>query len=95
MAARAIITTRSGGEPAESIECYHLHHDTHPACLSQYSGSIAIRPFIFPIPQVIWAKELDNEANRKLLDYFKERRIWLLEGDAEKRILIPYSEPAT
>ena len=45
--------------------------------------------------QVVWARELDNEANRKLLNYFKERRIWLLEADAEERILIPYSEPAT
>jgi len=45
--------------------------------------------------QVVWAKELDNEANRRLVDYFEGRRVWLLEADSEKRVLAPYAGEAS
>jgi hypothetical protein len=31
--------------------------------------------------KVVWAKEMDSEQNRKLLGYFKDRRVWLVEVD--------------
>jgi hypothetical protein len=37
--------------------------------------------------QIIWARELDEEHNRKLLDYFKDRKIWLCTSD--DRRLVP------
>ena len=40
--------------------------------------------------QVVWAREMDPDHNRKLLDYFKDRHIWLLEPDAEPPMLQPY-----
>ena len=40
--------------------------------------------------KVVWAREMDPEHNRELLDYFQDRRIWLLEPDAEQPILRPY-----
>lgn len=40
--------------------------------------------------RVIWAREMDPAENRKLLDYFKDRRVWLLQVDAEETRLIPY-----
>jgi hypothetical protein len=39
---------------------------------------------------VVWAREMDPEHNRELLDYYQNRRIWLLEPDAERPILRPY-----
>jgi hypothetical protein len=39
---------------------------------------------------VIWAREMDPAQNRKLLDYFKDRRIWLLQVDPGKTQLLPY-----
>jgi hypothetical protein len=31
--------------------------------------------------QVVWAREMDAEQNRKLLEYFNDRSVWLIEVD--------------
>lgn len=41
--------------------------------------------------EVVWARELTPEQNRKLLDYFRSRRVWLLEPDVRPSRLSPYS----
>jgi hypothetical protein len=43
--------------------------------------------------QVVWARELDEASNRRLMEYFKDRKIWLLEVDRRtegKVKLVPY-----
>ncbi|HEV3168579.1 MAG TPA: hypothetical protein VGZ22_31525 [Isosphaeraceae bacterium] len=44
---------------------------------------------------VVWAREMDPAQNRKLLDYFKDRKVWLLEPDDEAVKLAPYPIPAS
>ncbi len=40
--------------------------------------------------QVVWAREMDPAHNRRLLDYFKNRRVWLLLADAKPPRLIEH-----
>jgi hypothetical protein len=40
---------------------------------------------------VVWAREMDEASNRALLDYFRDRRVWLVDADAAPAILSPYS----
>jgi hypothetical protein len=41
--------------------------------------------------KVLWARELDEKQNAKLLAYFKDRHIWLVEPDSDNTELVPYS----
>lgn len=43
--------------------------------------------------KVLWARELDNAQNAKLISYFKDRHIWLVEPDNGNIDLKPYSPP--
>ena len=44
--------------------------------------------------KVVWARELDAEQNARLLTYFAERKVWLLEPDQAPIKLQPYSDHA-
>ena len=45
--------------------------------------------------KVLWARELDPAQNAKLIAYFKDRQIWLVEPDTDNTELIPYRPPRT
>lgn len=40
--------------------------------------------------KVIWAREMDPESNRQLLDYYKGRKAWLVEPDCNPPRVVPY-----
>jgi len=42
--------------------------------------------------KVIWARDMGEEENKELLQYFSQRRAWLVEPDAKPVRLQPYSE---
>lgn len=41
--------------------------------------------------KIVWARDLGEEKNRKLLDYYRNRKPWLLEPDAIPPRLRPYA----
>ena len=40
--------------------------------------------------KVVWAREMGPQADKELLDYFKDRRVLLLQADWPPRRLTPY-----
>jgi hypothetical protein len=42
---------------------------------------------------VVWARELSPRQNQKLLDYFADRQVWVLDADAAPPALRPYRKP--
>ena len=40
--------------------------------------------------KLIWAREMDPASNRELLDYYKNRKAWLVEPDAKPPRVTPY-----
>jgi hypothetical protein len=39
---------------------------------------------------VVWAREMDQDNDRELTNYFKDRRVWLLEADERPPRLSEY-----
>ncbi|MGA8041396.1 MAG: hypothetical protein WCA37_01205, partial [Terracidiphilus sp.] len=40
--------------------------------------------------QVIWARDMGPRQNRELIDYYKDRKVWLVRADDPKPSLMPY-----
>jgi hypothetical protein len=43
--------------------------------------------------KVIWAREMNETDNRKLLDYYKGRTVWLVQPDSLSSQVTPYPVP--
>jgi hypothetical protein len=43
--------------------------------------------------KVIWARDMDAAQNTKLLAYFADRQVWLVQPDKNSRELLPYNKP--
>lgn len=40
--------------------------------------------------KIVWARDISPEQNEKLLAYFKDRQIWMIEPDNDSKRLTPY-----
>ena len=40
---------------------------------------------------VVWARDMGDPQNRELLDYYRDRKIWVLEPDTDPLALRPYA----
>lgn len=45
--------------------------------------------------KIIWADDMGPAKNQELIDYFKGRRVWLVDADSHPPKLIPYSRGAS
>lgn len=44
--------------------------------------------------KVIWGREISEEQDAKLFNYFRDRKIWLVTPDTDNTYLAPYTPPA-
>jgi hypothetical protein len=81
---RASIAERLAHTPGKHLLMvrYGEHHDPHMEWV--YNGAE------IDSAKILWARELDSVQNAKLLAYFKDRKIWLIEPDVENIKLVPY-----
>jgi hypothetical protein len=42
--------------------------------------------------KIVWAREMSAERNKRLIDYFADRRVWLVEPDKMQPSITPYRE---
>jgi hypothetical protein len=42
---------------------------------------------------VVWAREIDENTDAKLFDYFRDRKVWLVTPDVDNTYLAPYIPP--
>ena len=43
--------------------------------------------------KVIWAREMSSSENMEILNYYKDRKAWLVQPDATSDSLSPYRPP--
>jgi hypothetical protein len=41
--------------------------------------------------KVVWARDMGAEGNRALLEYFRDRKIWVVDPNVEPATILPYS----
>jgi len=41
--------------------------------------------------RIVWARDMGEAKNKELLDYYPDRRVWLLQPDAPPLSLVPYA----
>jgi hypothetical protein len=44
---------------------------------------------------VVWARETDPESDARLVNYFKDREVWLLNADSKPQRVQPYDEDSS
>jgi hypothetical protein len=43
--------------------------------------------------KLVWAREMDPVSNRELMNYYHDRKAWLVEPDATPPRVVPYPGP--
>jgi hypothetical protein len=84
---RAAIQNQLSHQPGKHLVIvrYEPDHNIHDEWV--YNGAD------IDTAKVLWARELDDLQNTKLLNYFKDRTAWLVEPDNDNTELSPYSPP--
>ncbi|MFZ0762204.1 MAG: hypothetical protein WAM69_19820 [Candidatus Sulfotelmatobacter sp.] len=67
-----------------AIVCYSPSHSPHSEWVYNRADIDAAK--------VVWARDMGKDGNRELLQYFRGRKVWLVEADSPTPQLLPYPE---
>jgi hypothetical protein len=81
--ARILADLRSSDERDLVVVRYSANHNYHQEWVYN-DADIDSSP-------VVWAREMDQEQMTQLIDYYGDRRVWLLEADKENPRPVPYA----
>jgi len=84
---RAAILARLKSYPGRHIVIVH-YSPGHDVSLNEWVYNRAD----IDTAKVIWARDMGPEKNQELTTYFKNRHAWLVDADAHRPKLLPYSE---
>jgi hypothetical protein len=82
---RRQVTARLGSEPGTHLVLIHYGADHKAGEEIVYNG-----PDI-DTQKIVWAFDFGPEADRPLLDYYRNRKLWLMQPDGPRPTLEPYS----
>jgi hypothetical protein len=84
---RAAIVKRLESEPGRQLAIVRYRHDHSPFEEWVYNDAN------IDASKIVWAREMDAARNRELINYFHDRRVWLVEPDEKPPALAPYQSP--
>ncbi len=87
--ARASIQTWLSRRPGKQLVLVHYSSHHSPDQEWVYNGADIDNS------KVVWAREMDTESDKRLLSYFKDREVWLLDADSKPQHVVRYSADAS
>jgi hypothetical protein len=82
--ARALLLDWLSRRPGKQLVIVHysVHHSPDQEWV--YNGADIDRS------KVVWAREMDAKSDAQLIQYFKDRKVWLLNADSYPQRVVPY-----
>jgi hypothetical protein len=84
------------GTERAQIEAYLEHQPGKQLAIVRYAGKREpLNQWVYNFAdiegsKVIWAGEVDSTSDRELLNYYRDRKVWLVEPDSMPARISPY-----
>ena len=84
--ARALLLEWLSRRPRKQLVIVHYSSHHSPDQEWVYNGADIYHS------KVVWAREMDAKPDAQLIQYFKDREVWLLNADVYPQRVVPYNE---